>query len=275
MSLFSGQKLYFEYMYQLYNVVFTSLPIFLFGILDQDVSAELSLQHPELYHLGLKHYYFNRWIMLQWILNGIWHSIVVFGIPFFAFPGTVSGSNGMPMDIWTFGSVLYLIVILVVNLKVLFETYYMTWISHLVFFLSIAAWYIVIMVLSTPLFAVRAKLSPEMLGVPRQIFANPLPWIVIIETVIIALLRDLWWKSFKRSFLPESYHIIQRCTYQPKNSSSTLTIPYIGLTTHLEAPVRRLTQSASFSVFAYTEPDKLQTRMVNQNEDFMKRIIKE
>ena len=49
-SLFSGQNFYLEFpLYQLSNVAFSAFPIIAFGVLDQDVIAEVPLRVPELY----------------------------------------------------------------------------------------------------------------------------------------------------------------------------------------------------------------------------------
>lgn len=45
----------FEYIYiLLYNLAFTSIPVILMGILDQDVSDRVSLAVPQLYRRGIE-----------------------------------------------------------------------------------------------------------------------------------------------------------------------------------------------------------------------------
>jgi phospholipid-transporting ATPase len=50
---FSSATIYDPWIYQLYNVVFTSFPIAAYAIFDQEHSVTKSLKKPELYKVGL------------------------------------------------------------------------------------------------------------------------------------------------------------------------------------------------------------------------------
>lgn len=52
--LFSAQNLFDSWIIIVYNVVFTSGPIIVYAIFDQDVSAENSMKHPVLYEFGMR-----------------------------------------------------------------------------------------------------------------------------------------------------------------------------------------------------------------------------
>jgi phospholipid-transporting ATPase len=51
---FSGQSLYERWTLGQYNVIFTFFPAIVFGIFDQDVSAEMVHDYPQLYYVGIK-----------------------------------------------------------------------------------------------------------------------------------------------------------------------------------------------------------------------------
>jgi hypothetical protein len=53
-SGFGGQPLYEQWLYQLYNVLFTAFPIMWFAIFDQEKSRDEFLEDPKLYKIGLK-----------------------------------------------------------------------------------------------------------------------------------------------------------------------------------------------------------------------------
>lgn len=42
-----------------------------------------------------------------------------------------------------------------------------------------------------------------------RIFGSPIMWFTVILLPIFLLLRDFGWKSYKRLFLPQPYHIVQ------------------------------------------------------------------
>ena len=59
-------------------MTWTSLPIFLFGLLEQNIPAADLLKYPELYKINAKN---NRMAFGQfflWFLHGLWHSMAVF-----------------------------------------------------------------------------------------------------------------------------------------------------------------------------------------------------
>uniref|UniRef100_A0A0G4GZW6 Phospholipid-transporting ATPase n=1 Tax=Chromera velia CCMP2878 TaxID=1169474 RepID=A0A0G4GZW6_9ALVE len=208
-SLFSGQKLYYEYMYQLYNVCFTSLPALVFGTLDQDVSKRDSLKFPQLYSLGHDRYYFNVTLWIQMIGNGIWHAMWVWAVPFWTFGGTsITHPDGKPTDLWTLGSVTYLLIVIVVNIKLLLETYYLTWLTHLTTVCSFVAWFFFQSIFSSVVIV--DTIGSELLGSLQRLFASPLFYVSVFLASVGALTRDVVWKAFKRAFIPEIYHVVQQ-----------------------------------------------------------------
>jgi magnesium-transporting ATPase (P-type) len=56
---FSGQKYYTEGAIQMFNLLYSSIPIILLGVYDIDVSASVVFKFPHMYQAGVKHEYFN------------------------------------------------------------------------------------------------------------------------------------------------------------------------------------------------------------------------
>ena len=52
-GLFSGQPIYDVMLYNLYNIVFTGLPIIWYAVFDWEQSKETFLNKPTLYRIGL------------------------------------------------------------------------------------------------------------------------------------------------------------------------------------------------------------------------------
>jgi len=253
MSLFSGQKIYYEFLYQLYNVVLTSLPIVLYGIFDQDVGKELSLQYPQLYRLGIDHYYFNYYIMFQWIANGIWHSAVVFLIPLYAFGWTnITDLEGKATDMWWIGTFIYFVIIILVNLKVVLETYYLTWMTWLGFGLSMLAWFV-----GSISFSAAPTVSGHMLATTERMFSVPMFYIAMISTIIIGLSRDMCWKAVKRTFYPQLYHLLHDVMIQPKSSLS------FQVAQEVLSPQRHTSRG-----YAFSEADNDVNRIVDKSSRY-------
>jgi magnesium-transporting ATPase (P-type) len=56
-NAYTGTSVYDSNMLLLYNIIFTSVPILIYGIWDRDVSIHASLNVPQLYMYGQKNYY--------------------------------------------------------------------------------------------------------------------------------------------------------------------------------------------------------------------------
>ncbi|KAK8940236.1 putative phospholipid-transporting ATPase 9 [Platanthera guangdongensis] len=83
-TTFSGQSVYDDWFLSLYNVLFTSIPVIVLGVFDQDVSARFCLKFPILYQEGVQNLLFSWRRVLTWMLNGVISAVIVF---FFATSG--------------------------------------------------------------------------------------------------------------------------------------------------------------------------------------------
>ncbi len=117
-NFFSGQTLYEAYMYQLYNILFTVLPIVLFGVFDKTYPKSKLLFSPLLYKTGTDHFYFNYrkfvWNVVSPFLIGLF--IMFTALAFFDWGNY---SNGHSYGFWNFGNMAYFGVVIIANLKVL------------------------------------------------------------------------------------------------------------------------------------------------------------
>lgn len=71
-SGFSGLLVYDGQMFQLSAVLFTSLPVLVYGTMDLQFDKETFLQHPFLYEDGLEAQLLDGKIFVQWLLYSIW-----------------------------------------------------------------------------------------------------------------------------------------------------------------------------------------------------------
>mmetsp|Transcript_45467 Transcript_45467/g.120042 ORF Transcript_45467/g.120042 Transcript_45467/m.120042 type:complete len:1214 (-) Transcript_45467:186-3827(-) len=227
-SQFSGQKLYVDLMYQAYNVLFTFFPILILGILDQDVSAEKSLATPQLYSHGVKRRYLSVKVLMSWMANGVFQAAVVFFVPFFAFGHTsIPKPDGRNSDLWEVGAIVYFLVIVVVNGKVLLESQYITNFTWFFIGVSLGFWIFCSLVLSQAnAWGMNLMGSVELNGSLFVMLSTPSFWLVTLFVVTTSLARDVWWKAFRRSWgqLRQDYHAAEdeeRQEMAQKRSTST------------------------------------------------------
>lgn len=98
-SSFDGAYL-FEYTFVMFfNLAFTSLPVILMGVLDQDVEDRISLAVPQLYQRGILGLEWSQAKFWKYMSDGFYQSLVSFFFPFFTYLGGVSISeNGRQLD---------------------------------------------------------------------------------------------------------------------------------------------------------------------------------
>jgi len=217
MSGFSGQKLYNDFMYQLYNVIHSMLPIMLFGVLDQDVCKRVSLNNPQLYALGTNKAYLNRKVSAGWLLSGLWHSICIFWIPYFTMSnGNITNADGKSNDIWMVGTVVYLLVVIVVNLVVLMETCHLTWITFFGLGFSFFFWFFEHGVLSG--FFTGGVMTPELHGTTQRLMKSPMLFMVIFASAAGALMVDVHIKGVIRTWFPTPLHDVHAKVLAEKKS---------------------------------------------------------
>jgi len=135
--LASGQNFYLEYpLYQFYNIVYTGLPIVLFGVMDQDLPADVAEALPRLYKEGPSRRFFNRNMFVQWQMEALVASIAVMLIPLLVLETAgVPSPNGHAHGLWYMGTAINFAVCAVSNLRLMIETKYWTKLTFFLFFL--------------------------------------------------------------------------------------------------------------------------------------------
>eukprot|EP00163_Fabomonas_tropica_P014185 TRINITY_DN2587_c0_g2_i3.p1 TRINITY_DN2587_c0_g2~~TRINITY_DN2587_c0_g2_i3.p1 ORF type:complete len:1203 (+),score=339.25 TRINITY_DN2587_c0_g2_i3:849-4457(+) len=215
---FSGTSLYEGWTQASFNLIFAFLPIIAQATLDQDVSQEKSLEYPQLYMLGIHKKFYNFRVFWGWVVSAIFHSVVLFWIPVTIFQHEIPSSDGTNGGMYFIGSVVYACVVVAVNLKVGLETHYWTWLNHLTIWGSIASIFVYYAVYCA-LWNTPANMAPQMYFVFYRLAPLPLFWFTVIMVPIATLLRDFVWKSVKRAFWPEMYHIVQEIAMMERDGT--------------------------------------------------------
>uniref|UniRef100_A0A672HW60 Phospholipid-transporting ATPase n=1 Tax=Salarias fasciatus TaxID=181472 RepID=A0A672HW60_SALFA len=143
-SFFNGysSQVAFEDMFiTLYNLCYSSLPILLVGLLDQDVNDRLSLKFPKLYLPGQQGLLFNYKNFFISLFHGIFVSLIIFFIPYGAFLQTMGQDGEAPSDYQSFAVVTASSLIFVVNLQISLDTSYWTFVSCFAVLGSIAIYF--------------------------------------------------------------------------------------------------------------------------------------
>lgn len=116
-SAFSGQPLYEGIMYQMYNIIFTSVPVMWFAIFDFEFEKETFMLNPRLYKIGLNHECFGTKVFWKWFILGAFQALVNMLVCLYAV--SVAGIGSLSESIWLSGCLVYASVVLIANFKLL------------------------------------------------------------------------------------------------------------------------------------------------------------
>ncbi|THD24932.1 Phospholipid-transporting ATPase [Fasciola hepatica] len=143
---YSAQSIYPEFYLVFFNITMTSIPIFLFGLFEKPIPRDILLTFPSLYRSNVRNRGLSRFNFLIWISLAVWHAFVIFfGVYFMAFRGQAGGGSNAQTgyggsavgEIVCFGNLILMLIFFVVNLRMLFFSYFINWVVGLGFAITI------------------------------------------------------------------------------------------------------------------------------------------
>uniref|UniRef100_A0A8C7XJJ6 Phospholipid-transporting ATPase n=1 Tax=Oryzias sinensis TaxID=183150 RepID=A0A8C7XJJ6_9TELE len=168
---FSGSVMINSWVLILFNLLFTSVPPLIYGVLDQDTAADALEEHPELYQAARSSKVYVPSIFWITILDAFYQSCICFFIPYFALAGS-------DVDGLSFGSPINTSALFIILLHQVIESHTLTWIHALVLFLSAASYFAFVLLFST--FCIVCSHPTNLLGVePRQL-STPLFYVISV-----------------------------------------------------------------------------------------------
>uniref|UniRef100_A0A8C7D221 Phospholipid-transporting ATPase n=1 Tax=Oncorhynchus kisutch TaxID=8019 RepID=A0A8C7D221_ONCKI len=185
---FSAQVAYEDWFITLYNVMYSSLPVLLVGLLDQDVNDKLSRKFPKLYLPGQQGALFNYKNFFISLFHGIFTSLVIFFIPYGAFLQTMGQNGEAPSDYQSLAVVMASSLIFTVNMQISLETSYWTFVNCFAVLCSIAIYFGIMFDIHSAGIHVIFPSTFTFTGVASNALRQPYLWLTIILTVGITLL---------------------------------------------------------------------------------------
>ncbi|XP_068612611.1 phospholipid-transporting ATPase IH [Brachionichthys hirsutus] len=239
---FSQQPLYDTAYLTLYNISFTSLPILLYSLIEQHINTEVLKKDPSLYRDIAKNALLQWPNFLYWTALGVYDAVVMFFGAYFLFDNTTFTSNGQLMTTntqmmfgnWTFGALVFTILVFTVTFKLALDTHYWTWINHFVIWGSLI-FFVVFSLLWCGIIWPFLNYQ-RMYYVFMQMLSSGPAWLSIILLITAGLLPDVVKKVIWRALWPTTTERIQNAEKLYKGHLSEFT-PLAGL--HTSARPRR------------------------------------
>uniref|UniRef100_A0A1A7XM33 Phospholipid-transporting ATPase n=1 Tax=Iconisemion striatum TaxID=60296 RepID=A0A1A7XM33_9TELE len=135
---YSQQPLYDAAYLTMYNICFTSMPILAYSLLEQRISIEVLLEDAALYSENAKNAMLRWGFFLYWTGLGAFHGLVFFFGVRFLFSNPALQDNGQVFGNWSYGTIVFTVLVFTVTLKLALDTRHWTWINHFVIWGSLA-----------------------------------------------------------------------------------------------------------------------------------------
>ncbi|XP_044489526.1 putative phospholipid-transporting ATPase 9 [Mangifera indica] len=203
---FSGQPAYNDWFLSLYNVLFSSCPVTIMGIFEQDVSAASCVKFPVLYQEGVQNVLFSWRRIIGWMLNGVLSGTMIFFFCAKALQRQAFNSDGNTAGRDIFGITMYTCIVWAVNLQWAMAMKYFTIFHHLAMWASIVLWYFFMFVYG--------NLSPIRSTNAYKVFVEalaPTPsyWLVTLFVVTVSLIPYFIYVAVQTRFFPMYHEMIE------------------------------------------------------------------
>ncbi|CAB1337197.1 unnamed protein product, partial [Coregonus sp. 'balchen'] len=158
----SQQPLYDAAYLTMYNICFTSMPILAYSLLEQHICMEVLMDNATLYRDVAKNAMLRWGPFLYWTLLGVYQGLLFFFGVRFLFSNPALQDNGQVFGNWSYGTIVFTVLVFTVTLKLAMDTRHWTWINHFViwgslaFYISVSTWLVIILL-------VLLSLLPEIL----------------------------------------------------------------------------------------------------------------
>ncbi|KAI0188013.1 hypothetical protein EV127DRAFT_137538 [Xylaria flabelliformis] len=196
----------FEYTYIiLFNLIFTSLPPIVMGVLDQDVSDSVSLAVPQLYRRGIERMEWTQQKFWTYMADGLYQSVITFFIPYLVVANTptIAGNGKDIIERYRLGAYIAHPAVITINLYILINTYTWDWVTVLIISLSDLLIFFWTGVYTSSTFAA------TFYGTAGQIYSELSFWIVLVLTPLICIAPRYASKAIQKVFWPYDVDIIR------------------------------------------------------------------
>ncbi|XP_054438112.1 phospholipid-transporting ATPase VD [Pteronotus mesoamericanus] len=190
---FSGTSMTDYWVLIFFNLIFTSAPPVIYGVLEKDVSAETLLQLPELYKSGQESEAYlplTFWITL---LDAFYQSLVCFFVPYYTYQGS-------DIDIFTFGNPLNTVALFIILLHLVIESKSLTWIHMLVIVGSILTYFVFALAFGATCVTCNPPANPY--WIMQEHMLDPVFYLVCVLTTFVALLPRFTYRVLQGSLFP-------------------------------------------------------------------------
>ncbi|XP_057204857.1 phospholipid-transporting ATPase 11C isoform X2 [Triplophysa rosa] len=214
---YSQQPLYDAAYLTMYNICFTSMPILAFSLLEQHIAIEILLDNAALYREIAKNAMLRWRPFLYWTVLGIFQGLLFFFGVRFLFSNPALQDNGQVFGNWSYGTIVFTVLVFTVTLKLALDTHHWTWINHFVIWGSLA-FYVFFSFFWGGIIWPFLK-QQRLYFVFANMLSSVSAWLVIIILILLSLLPEILLAVLRKPRSPHSRQMKQRL---PSSGTSTI-----------------------------------------------------
>ncbi|KAB0368247.1 hypothetical protein FD755_020013 [Muntiacus reevesi] len=190
---FSGTSMTDYWVLIFFNLLFTSAPPVIYGVLEKDVSAETLMQLPDLYRSGQRSEAYLPLTFWVTLLDAFYQSLACFFVPYYTYQGS-------DIDIFTFGNPLNTAALFIILLHLVIESKSLTWIHMLVITGSILCYFSFALAFGAVCVTCNPPSNPY--WVMQEHLVDPVFYLVCVLTACVALLPRFIYRVLQGSLFP-------------------------------------------------------------------------
>ncbi|XP_065127969.2 phospholipid-transporting ATPase 11C isoform X4 [Paramisgurnus dabryanus] len=186
---YSQQPLYDAAYLTMYNICFTSMPILAFSLLEQHIDMEILLDNAALYREIAKNAMLRWRPFLYWTVLGVFQGLMFFFGVRLLFSNPALQDNGQVFGNWSYGTIVFTVLVFTVTLKLAMDTRHWTWINHFVIWGSLA-FYVFFSFFWGGIIWPFLK-QQRLYFVFANVLSSVSAWLVIIILILLSLLPEI------------------------------------------------------------------------------------
>ncbi|XP_034051508.1 probable phospholipid-transporting ATPase VD [Thalassophryne amazonica] len=194
-SGFSGSIMTNSWLLILFNLLFTSVPPLVYGMLDQDVAANTLMELPEFYQAGQTLKVYVPVMFWLTVLDAFYQSLICFFVPYFAYAGS-------DVDQLSFGSPINASALFIILLHQVIESHTLTWLHALALVVSGCSYFVFVLIFSKCCVTCSPPTNP--VGVEMMQMSHLLFYLVCTLTTVTALLPRLLFRALCNTLNPRA-----------------------------------------------------------------------
>ncbi|KAF7253196.1 putative phospholipid-transporting ATPase VA [Varanus komodoensis] len=195
---FSGSSMIDQWYLIFFNLLFSSIPQLIVGVLDQDVPADILIAVPQLYTSGQNMEEYKPHMFWMNMIDAFYQSLVCFFIPYFTYYDS-------DVDIFSWGTPITTIALFTIILHLAIETKTWTWLHLSSCVFSIALFFIVALVYNASCPVCYHPSNPY--WIMEKLMKEPMFYLSCLITPAVALLPRFLYRTLQGTLFPSQLQL--------------------------------------------------------------------